>query len=216
MTRIIGGSAGGRHLATPRGEATRPTSDRVREALFSALESWFGTWEGVRVLDLYAGSGALGLEACSRGAEHALLVEKDRRTAQLVAANARELGLARARVVGGTVRSTLAGRPEAAYDLVLSDPPYPLEDAEVDADLAALVAHGWLADEAMVVVERSRRSPEPRWPTGFGSTRRRKYGETTLWSAVWQPGGTEQPGDAGAPDQTPDPETPDPERDEQE
>ncbi|CAB4729470.1 unannotated protein [freshwater metagenome] len=192
MTRIIGGSAGGRHLATPRGEATRPTSDRVREALFSALESWFGTWEGVRVLDLYAGSGALGLEACSRGAEHALLVEKDRRTAQLVAANARELGLARARVVGGTVRSTLAGRPEAAYDLVLSDPPYPLEDQEVDADLAALVAHGWLADEAMVVVERSRRSPEPRWPAGFGSTRRRKYGETTLWSAVWQPGGTDQ------------------------
>jgi 16S rRNA (guanine966-N2)-methyltransferase len=192
VTRIIGGSAGGRHLATPKGEATRPTSDRVREALFSALESWFGTWEGVRVLDLYAGSGALGLEACSRGAEHALLVEKDRRTAQLVAANARELGLARARVVGGTVRSTLAGRPEAAYDLVLSDPPYPLEDQEVDADLAALVAHGWLADEAMVVVERSRRSPEPRWPAGFGSTRRRKYGETTLWSAVWQPGGTDQ------------------------
>ena len=212
VTRIIGGSAGGRHLATPRGEATRPTSDRVREALFSALESWFGTWEGVRVLDLYAGSGALGLEACSRGAEHALLVEKDRRTAQLVAANARELGLARARVVGGTVRSTLAGRPEAAYDLVLSDPPYPLEDQEVDADLAALVAHGWLADEAMVVVERSRRSPEPRWPAGFGSTRRRKYGETTLWSAVWQPGGTDQQDRP----ETPDPGSTEQARDEQE
>lgn len=212
VTRIIGGSAGGRHLATPRGEATRPTSDRVREALFSALESWFGSWEGVRVLDLYAGSGALGLEACSRGAEHALLVEKDRRTAQLVAANARELGLARARVVGGTVRSTLAGRPEAAYDLVLSDPPYPLEDQEVDADLAALVAHGWLADEAMVVVERSRRSPEPRWPAGFGSTRRRKYGETTLWSAVWQPGGTDQQDRP----ETPDPGSTEQARDEQE
>lgn len=204
MTRIIGGSAGGRHLTTPRGEATRPTSDRVREALFSALESWFGTWEGVRVLDLYAGSGALGLEACSRGADHALLVEKDRRTAQLVVANARDLGLSAARVVGGTVRSTLAGRPEAAYDLVLSDPPYPLPDEEVDADLRALVEHGWLADEAMVVVERSRRSPEPGWPDGFGSTRRRKYGETTLWSAVWQPGGTDQqdpePPDTGSPD----------------
>ncbi len=212
VTRIIGGSAGGRHLATPRGEATRPTSNRVREALFSALESWFGTWEGVRVLDQYAGSGALGLEACSRGADHALLVEKDRRTAQLVAANARELGLARARVVGGTVRSTLAGRPEAAYDLVLSDPPYPLEDHEVEADLAALVAHGWLADEAMVVVERSRRSPEPRWPAGFGSTRRRKYGETTLWSAVWQPGGTDQQDRP----ETPDPGSTEQARDEQE
>lgn len=206
MTRIIGGSAGGRHLTTPRGEATRPTSDRVREALFSALESWFGTWEGVRVLDLYAGSGALGLEACSRGADHALLVEKDRRTAQLVVANARELGLTAARVVGGTVRSTLAGRPEAAYDLVLSDPPYPLPDEEVDADLLVLVEHGWLADEAMVVVERSRRSPEPRWPDGFGSTRRRKYGETTLWSAVWQPGALDN--------EEPDPR--DHERDEQE
>lgn len=188
MTRIIGGTAGGRRLATPHGEGTRPTSDRVREALFSALESWFGTWEGVRVLDLYAGSGALGLEACSRGAAHALLVEKDRRTAAVIAGNIRDLGLDRARVVTGAVRGTLAARPAQPYDLVLSDPPYPLEDGEVDADLRALVEHGWLVDDAMVVVERSRRSPEPRWPDGFWINRRRKYGETTLWTAVWQPG----------------------------
>lgn len=188
MTRIIGGSAGGRRLATPPGEGTRPTSDRVREALFSALESWFGTWEGVRVLDLYAGSGALGLEACSRGAAHALLVEKDRRTAALVAGNARDLGLTAARVVTGSVRSVLTGHPDAPYDLVLSDPPYPLLDEDVDADLVALVEHGWLADSALVVVERSRRSREPRWPDGFLLERRRKYGETTLWTAEWQPG----------------------------
>ncbi|MBU2075293.1 MAG: RsmD family RNA methyltransferase, partial [Actinobacteria bacterium] len=98
MTRIIGGSAGGRRLETPRGEATRPTSDRVREALFSAVESWCGTLSGLRVLDLYAGSGALGLEACSRGADHALLVERDRRTAAVITANARTLGLPGARV----------------------------------------------------------------------------------------------------------------------
>lgn len=185
MTRIIGGTAGGRRLATPPGEGTRPTSDRVREALFSALESWFGTWEGVRVLDLYAGSGALGLEACSRGAAHALLVEKDRRTATVIGDNVRALGLDRARVVTGAVRTVLAGRPEQSFDLVLSDPPYPLEDGEVAADLAALVEHGWLADDALVVVERSRRSPEPAWPVGFTGQRRRKYGETTLWSAEW-------------------------------
>jgi 16S rRNA (guanine966-N2)-methyltransferase len=192
VTRIIGGSAGGRRIATPPGEGTRPTSDRVREALFSALESWFGTWEGVRVLDLYAGSGALGLEACSRGAAHALLVEKDRRTAALVASNARDLRMARARVVAGSVRSTLAGRPDAPYDLVVSDPPYPLADEEVTADLAALVEHGWLADDALVVVERSRRSPEPAWPVGFTGQRRRQYGETTLWSATW-PGAEPSP-----------------------
>lgn len=192
MTRIIGGTAGGRRIASPPGEATRPTSDRVREALFSALEAWFGTWEGVRVLDLYAGSGALGLEACSRGAAHALLVEKDRRTAALVARNGRDLGLGQARVVTGSVPTVLAGRPDAPYDLVVGDPPYPLPDADVDADLAALVEHGWLAVDAVVVVERSRRSPEPGWPAGFTGQRRRQYGETTLWSATW-PGAEPSP-----------------------
>lgn len=195
MTRIIGGSAGGRRIATPPGEGTRPTSDRVREALFSALEAWFGTWEGVRVLDLYAGSGALGLEACSRGAAHALLVEKDRRTAAMVAGNIGHLGLSSARVVTGSVRSVLAGRPDAPYDLVVSDPPYPLADEDVDADLLALVEQGWLAPEAIVVVERSRRSREPRWPDGFRANRRRKYGETMLWQAEWQPGAPHDPDD---------------------
>ena len=122
MTRIIGGSAGGRRLETPRGEATRPTSDRVREALFSAVESWCGTLSGLRVLDLYAGSGALGLEACSRGADHALLVERDRRTAAVITANARTLGLPGARVVAASVGTVLASAPDRPYDLVLADP----------------------------------------------------------------------------------------------
>lgn len=192
MTRIIGGTAGGRRLETPRGEATRPTSDRVREALFSALESWFGSWEGVRVLDLYAGSGAVGLEAASRGAAQVTLVEHDRRTAALIGSNARTLGLA-VHVVTATAHTALARPPEQPVDLVFSDPPYPLADEAVDADLAMLVEHGWLADDALVVVERSRRSREPRWPDGFFSTQRRKYGETTLWRAEWLAGGPDDP-----------------------
>lgn len=181
MTRIIGGAAGGRRLQTPRGDATRPTSDRVREALFSSLESWAGSLSGLRVLDLYAGSGALGLEAWSRGAAVVTLVESDRRTAAVVAANARAIGCTVADVVASSVATTLARPPAAPYDLVLADPPYPLPDEGVAADLAALVEHGWLAPGALVVVERSRRSPEPAWPDGIEAGRQRRYGETTLW-----------------------------------
>lgn len=181
MTRIIGGVAGGRRLQTPTGDQTRPTSDRVREALFSSLESWAGTLSGLRVLDLYAGSGALGLEAWSRGATAVTLVESDRRTAALVATNARTLGCGVAEVVASSVAAALARPPSAPYDLVLADPPYPLPDAAVAADLAALVEHGWLAPDALVVVERSRRSPRPAWPAGIEAGRERRYGETTLW-----------------------------------
>lgn len=183
MTRIIGGSAGGRRIDTPRGAATRPTSDRVREALFSAIESWCGSLHGLRVLDLYAGSGAVGLEAWSRGAEAVTLVESDRRTAALVAANARALGFAGAQVVAASVATVLARGAAAPYDVVFLDPPYPLEDAALGADLALLVAHGWLAAGALVVVERSSRSPEPAWPAGLCGTRHKRYGETTLWYA---------------------------------
>ena len=184
MTRIIGGSAGGRRISTPRGEATRPTSDRVREALFSAVESWCGSLHGLRVLDLYAGSGAVGLEAWSRGAEAVTLVESDRRTAALVAANARTLGCPAAEVVTGSVATVLAREPAAAYDLVFLDPPYPLDEASLAGDLALLVARGWLAPGALVVVERSSRSPEPAWPDGLVRDREKRYGETTLWYAI--------------------------------
>ncbi|GAA1163365.1 16S rRNA (guanine(966)-N(2))-methyltransferase RsmD [Nocardioides aquiterrae] len=184
MTRIIGGAAGGRRLNTPRGAATRPTSDRVREALFSAVESWCGSLHGLRVLDLYAGSGAVGLEAWSRGADVVTLVEQDRRTAALIADNARTIGFAKAHVVTGSVAATLRRPPGAPYDVAFLDPPYPLDEAAVAADLAALVEHGWLVPGAMVVVERSSRSPEPSWPDGLGETRSKRYGETTLWYAI--------------------------------
>jgi 16S rRNA (guanine966-N2)-methyltransferase len=181
VTRIIAGRAGGRRLATPRGSATRPTSDRVREALFSAVESWCGSLEGLRFLDLYAGSGAVGLEAWSRGAGVVTLVEQDRRTAGIIGANARALGVPRAEVLVGGVSGVLGREPEAPYDVVFSDPPYPLPDDEVATDLAALVERRWLVPDALVVVERSSRSAPPAWPGGIRELRRRRYGETTLW-----------------------------------
>jgi len=181
VTRIIGGAAGGRRIATPRGDSTRPTSDRVREALFSAIEAWCGTLHDLRFLDLYAGSGAVGLEARSRGAATVTLVEQDRRTATLIRANAASLGFAAVDVRAATVAGTLARPPAAPYDVAFLDPPYSLADAVVAADLAALAGHGWLVPDALVVVERSSRSPEPAWPDGLVDHRSKRYGETVLW-----------------------------------
>jgi len=182
MTRIIGGSAGGRRINTPRGVSTRPTSDRVREALFSAVEAWCGSLSGLRVLDLYAGSGAVGLEARSRGAGVVTLVEHDRRTAALITENVRTLGFTqRIEVVVGAVAATLARAPRTPYDLVFLDPPYALPAEDVDRDLAALVAHGWLVPSALVVLERGSRGSDPTWPEGLVADRDKKYGETVLW-----------------------------------
>jgi 16S rRNA (guanine966-N2)-methyltransferase len=181
VTRIIGGSAGGRRINTPRGVGTRPTSDRVREALFSAVESWCGSLQGLRFLDLYAGSGAVGLEAWSRGAGVVTLIEQDRRTATLIIANAKALGFAKADVRVGAVAGELHTPPAAPYDIAFLDPPYPLDIGEVDADLAALVGNAWLVPGALVVVERSSRSSAPTWPDGIEPIRSRRYGETVLW-----------------------------------
>ncbi len=181
MTRIIGGSAGGRRITAPRGAATRPTSDRVREALFSAIESWCGSLSGLRFLDLYAGSGAIGLEAWSRGAGVVSLVEQDRRTATMILTNAKSLGFHKADVVAASVAGTLGRHPAAPYDVVYLDPPYPLADEAVVADLEALGRHGWLVPGALVVIERSVRSAAVAWPDGFTGLRDRHYGDSTLW-----------------------------------
>lgn len=197
MTRIIGGTAGGRRLETPKGQTTRPTSDRVREALFSAIESWCGSLDGLRFLDLYAGSGAVGLEALSRGAGVATFVEQDRRTATLISRNAKALGFA-ADVIAHSVGTVLSGAPRASYDVVFLDPPYPLPDAEVDADLAKLVAHGWLAADALVVVERASKRSTTTWPEGITPLRERKYGETLLrYGHAASVGADEPDGDQG-------------------
>jgi 16S rRNA (guanine966-N2)-methyltransferase len=180
MTRIISGSARGRRLRTPAGDATRPTADRVREALFSALEAELGSLHGLRFLDLYAGSGAVGLEAASRGAVAVTAVESDRRTARLVAANATALGLD-LDVRSQPVAAVLATSPGSAYDVVFLDPPYSVPSDEVAHVLALLVAHGWVGPGGAVVVERSARSVEPTWPDGLELRRQKKYGETVLW-----------------------------------
>ncbi len=183
MARIISGRLGGRRIATPAGAATRPTSDRVREALYSRLEH-LGVIAGARVLDLYAGSGALGLEALSRGARAAVLVESDRSAAGVARRNIRELGLDGADVRTEDVeRFLLSGPACEPFGLVLLDPPYDIAEETLADVLALLVHHDWLAREALVVVERSARSPEPRWPAGLSAAGERRYGETKMWFA---------------------------------
>jgi 16S rRNA (guanine966-N2)-methyltransferase len=181
MTRIIGGTAGGRRLKTPTGVATRPTADRVREALFSALESQLGSLTGLRFLDLYAGSGAIGLEAMSRGAGVVTAVESDRRTARMVQDNAGALGFRKAEVLALPVARVLAQHARAPYDVVFADPPYALENAELERTLGLLLEYGWVAPGSVLVVERSARSVEPAWPRGLVRERDKEYGETVLW-----------------------------------
>jgi 16S rRNA (guanine966-N2)-methyltransferase len=181
VTRIVGGSVGGRRIAAPPGLDTRPTTDRAREALFATLAT-LTDLAGARVLDLYAGSGAVGLEALSRGAAHALLVDSDARAARLIRDNAAALGLAGATVVRAPVLRTVSAPPEGGpYDVVFADPPYALPDAEVARVLEALVAHGWLAADAVVVVERPSRGSPPAWPQGLEPIKQRRYGEGALW-----------------------------------
>jgi 16S rRNA (guanine966-N2)-methyltransferase len=180
VTRIVGGAAGGRRIAVPPGSGTRPTADRVREALFSSLESEFGSFDGLAVLDLYAGSGAIGLEALSRGAARVVLVESDRRAAEVISANVRAVGMPGVTVLTRPVEKVAAGESPALFDLVYADPPYKLETGELQDVLTELAANGWLADDAVVVVERGKREPWE-WPAGFAVLRDRKYGEARLW-----------------------------------
>jgi 16S rRNA (guanine966-N2)-methyltransferase len=181
MTRIIGGAAGGRRIKTPSGDRTRPTSDRVREALFSAVDSALGSLHGLRFLDLYAGSGAVGLEARSRGAGVVTLVERDRRTAAVIRENIRGLGLGGVELVLADAVRALGQPPRAPYDVVFLDPPYALPVEDLTTALVALRDQDWLAHEALVVLERSSRGPAPTWPEGFAGERTRRYGETMLW-----------------------------------
>jgi 16S rRNA (guanine966-N2)-methyltransferase len=177
VPRIVAGIAGGRRLAVPA--TARPTSDRAREALFSTLGGLLDL-AGARVLDLYAGSGAVGLEAVSRGAAGALLVEADARAAATARDNARALGFAdRVAVRRDKVERVLAADPEP-YDLVFADPPYALADAALTAVLARL-AEGWLAPGAVLAVERSSRGAGPAWPPRVEPVKERRYGEGTLW-----------------------------------
>lgn len=183
MTRIIAGAAGGIRLQVPA-RGTRPTSDRVRESVFAVLDS-DGSILSARVLDLYAGSGALGLEALSRGATSADLVERDAGAVAVARANAARVsaaGAPAARVHRAGAESFLAA-DAGRYDLVFADPPYRMPEAELTRTLTAL--RGRLADGAAVVVERDAHGPEPDWAgAGLAVLRHRSYGDTAVWWAA--------------------------------
>lgn len=200
MTRIIAGAAGGRRLAVPAGRSTRPTSDRTREGLFAAVLAMLGGLEGTAMLDLYAGSGAVGLEALSRGAADVLLVESDAGAAQVIRRNIDTVGLPGARLVQDRVDRALRRGPgaAAARDFVFADPPYSAADDELRKMLMMLAGQGWLARDALVILERDTRSGEPPWPAGYASDRSRRYGETMLWYGRAS-GASPVPGEPAAP-----------------
>jgi 16S rRNA (guanine966-N2)-methyltransferase len=200
VARVIAGEAGGRRLAVPDGRDTRPTSDRAREGLFSTIVSMLGSLAGTRVLDLYAGSGAVGLEALSRGADHVLLVEQGARATRVIRENIEAIGLPGAVLAADRVERVLARGPAPAgghdspapaggqdstegsrYDVVFADPPYALADTAVSQVLSLLADQGWLAPGALVIVERATRSGPVNWPDGFVPDRARRYGEATFW-----------------------------------
>jgi 16S rRNA (guanine966-N2)-methyltransferase len=187
VTRIIAGRAGSLTLEVPDA-GTRPTSDRVRESLFGALES-ADALRGAAVLDLYAGSGALALEALSRGARSADLVEKAPRAASVISRNAARVSKAIGRDAATAVHRSSAiaylQSPRGPFDLVFIDPPYDLAETELTHVLDLLT--GSLATGAIVVVERAKRSPEPTLPAGLVADRSKRYGDTTLWWASAEP-----------------------------
>jgi len=182
VTRIVAGMLGGRRIQAPPGRDTRPSSDRVREALFSTLQTLVDI-EGCRFADLYAGSGAVGLEAASRGAAAVLLVEADPRAVRTVRSNIATLDLAaRCRALTARLPGALATGPgEAPYDVIFADPPYDVPNDEIGELLRALLAYRWLARGALVVVERSSRSGPPPVVEGITLQRSRRYGESVLW-----------------------------------
>jgi 16S rRNA (guanine966-N2)-methyltransferase len=184
--RVIAGTAGGLRLAAPRGDVTRPTSDRVRESVFGAL----GDVTDAVVLDLYAGSGALAIEALSRGAGRAVLVDRDRRAVEACAANLLHTRLReRARVQARSVPAFLSGAPvhEAPFDLVFLDPPYALTSNELSEVLGLLAEPRWLAPAARVVVERPAGAGRPELPEFWAVGWERAYGDTLVFVVTVAP-----------------------------
>ena len=178
MTRIIGGSARGRKLVTPPGLLTRPTSDRTREALFNTLAGYLEL-DGAAVLDLYAGTGAVGLEALSRGARQVVLVESDRRALEVIRRNVATVGLPGVVTVGRSAGGYLRDQPTLPFDLVFADPPY---DTDPSGPLSTLLERGWTTVDTTLVIERDARSSSPF--AGIDSLtplREARYGDTVLW-----------------------------------
>lgn len=174
MTRIVGGLAGGRRLAVPPGRTVRPTSERVREALASALEARLGGLAGRTIIDCFAGTGAVGLELLSRGAAGVTLVEAASPVLKVLRQNVAVLGLPGAVVLAGKAEDILRSAGPGSYDVVFLDAPYAVDVDPIVASAAALRPE-------VIVVERATRSPDLRWPEGFQAAMTRRYGDSTLW-----------------------------------
>jgi len=180
MTRIIGGDFRGRSIKVPDAE-TRPTSSRVREAIFSSVEHAVSGLDDLRVLDLFSGSGAFGIESISRGAAEAVLIEKDLRAADTLHTNVANFGIKNARVVIADAFTDVAQKSgRGTFDVVFIDPPYSFEDQDVDTLIANLVQNDWLNEYAVIVVERSSRS-QVQWPDSVEELRKKVYGDTSIW-----------------------------------
>lgn len=195
MTRIIAGLAGSIHL-TPPAKSTRPTADRIRESIFNRLENWEAI-PGARVLDLFAGTGALGLEALSRGAASVVLVDSNKSAAGVCRANADLVGKSLlkqgvqfdvsvvpqdAKAYAHHVGESAGGYESAEFDLVFIDPPYDVTNHEIESILSYLKPA--LHEEFTVLVERSSRTDEPTWPDGYRMESRKDYGDTSVFWLV--------------------------------
>ena len=188
--RIIAGVAKGRNLGTVA-QATRPTSDRAREGLFSSLSSEFGTFEGLRVLDLFAGSGAIGLESLSRGATLVHVVEKDEQALKTIEANhdlvKKSNPAGKLQIFGMSVERFLNDQPREKYHLVYIDPPYEFSNQGVEDILSKLHDDNFLSSDAFIAVERNTRMDQFVWPDAFIPARERNYGQASIYYGNFQP-----------------------------
>lgn len=190
MTRIIAGRAKGRRIAVPA-RGTRPTSDRVREALFASIEAKLlaggRSWDKTAVCDAWSGSGAIALEAWSRGAQRVLAIDNSRAAVETIEGNISSLGAQGVRVHRASVSQVTQGPPPGgAFDVLVGDPPYDDDDTAVRDVLAAALANSWLAPDALVVIERRSHGGRPGsasapFPHGIEVDGERTYGDTVLW-----------------------------------
>lgn len=196
MTRIIAGHAGGRRIRVPA-TGTRPTSDRVREAMFASIEAKLGaqgrSWSDVAVCDLWAGSGALALEAWSRGSGRVLAVDKSKSAIETIEGNIADLGARGVRAERADVSTLLAKAPrDEPFDVVFADPPYDTDDAAIRRDLGTALRTGWCREGALVVIERRGGSANP-FPERIESIDERRYGDSMLWYGRVVDGREDQP-----------------------
>ena len=185
--RIIAGAAKGRNISSVAA-STRPTSDRAREALFSSLASEFGEFEDLNVLDLYAGTGAIALEALSRGAAIVHAVEKDEIAQKSIASNYEGI---RSAEISGTfqlfgmgVHRFLQDRALYQYHFIYIDPPYDIEDIDVIETLIQLRDGGYLHPDVLIAIERNSRVREISWPEGYAPLRQKTYGQATIFYGI--------------------------------